>query len=97
MPSVDQRAQSDKQPGHERYSCFRILPPGVAGRGRKAQLNHDIFDAMTRKLSEPTAKCATKTFGVGERTWAKLRNGEPVRASVVERLVERLKVEEYDL
>ncbi|ALJ12339.1 MULTISPECIES: hypothetical protein [Sphingomonadales] len=65
----------------------------AAGGIARAKLASGTIDEMARRLRAHTRDCVTETYGISLNTWQKLRKGEPVRASVVERLAERLQAE----
>lgn len=45
---------------------------------------------MRAALRAQTADCISATFGISMNTWTKVRDGQPIRRSVAERLLERL-------
>lgn|GEM_PF-3277882 len=67
-------------------------PPARLARAR---LDHEAIEQMTRALRVQTDDCVMETFGISVNTWFKLKKGEAVRASVVERLMERLRTKGF--
>jgi len=53
----------------------------------------DLVTMLRQGLRAQTAECVMATFGVSIVTWSKIRDGKPIRTSVAQRLVERLKLE----
>jgi hypothetical protein len=51
--------------------------------------DRDTFLALRRVLPAATKTCLQETFGVSETTWVKLRDGRPVKASTLERVLAR--------
>ncbi|HEX7821844.1 MAG TPA: hypothetical protein VF463_14640 [Sphingobium sp.] len=76
--------------GTSGFPALRIYQTGEASRGRMAQLDPALIEAFSQRLDEPTAKHAMAALGISIRTWDKLKRGEPVRASLAERVVQRL-------
>jgi hypothetical protein len=51
--------------------------------------DRDTFLALRQVLPAATKTCLQETFGVSETTWVKLRDGRPVKASTLERVLAR--------
>jgi hypothetical protein len=51
--------------------------------------DRETFLALRRALPAATKPCLRETFGVSETTWVKLRDGLPVKASTLERVLAR--------
>jgi D-tyrosyl-tRNA(Tyr) deacylase len=51
--------------------------------------DRETFLALRRALPAATKPCLRETFGVSETTWVKLRDGRPVKASTLERVLAR--------
>ncbi|MDR7114641.1 hypothetical protein [Caulobacter sp. BE254] len=51
--------------------------------------DRETFLALRRVLPATTKVCLRGTFGISETTWVKLRDGRPVKASTLERVLDR--------
>lgn len=51
--------------------------------------DRETFLALRQVLPAATRACLQATFGVSETTWVKLRDGRPVKASTLERVLAR--------
>jgi len=51
--------------------------------------DRETFLALRRVLPATTKVCLRETFGISETTWVKLRDGRPVKASTLERVLDR--------
>jgi hypothetical protein len=51
--------------------------------------DRETYLALRRVLPAATRTCLQETFGVSETTWIKLRDGRPVKASTLERVLAR--------
>jgi hypothetical protein len=51
--------------------------------------DRETFLALRQVLPAATRTCLQETFGVSETTWVKLRDGRPVKASTLERVLAR--------
>jgi hypothetical protein len=58
-----------------------------------AQIEPSTATAMHRALPSQTAECVMDRFGISVNTWVKIRDGQPIRPSVADRLIERLRRE----
>ena len=83
MPEQTQtRARAQRQP--------------LADRQKKpalAQIAPSTATAMHRALPAQTAESVMDRFGISVNTWVKIRDGQPIRPSVADRLLERLRRE----
>lgn len=52
-------------------------------------VDRETFLALRRALRATTKVCLRETFGISETTWVKLRDGRPIKASTLERILER--------
>ena len=70
------------------FACHATL----SERGQRAMLL--IPEATVRRMRDElraqTPDCITSTFGISMNTWTKVRDGQPIRRSVAERLMQRL-------
>src|SRR3546814_3513007 len=66
-----------------------------AGRVPMCFLNRHVVEVMRSNLQAQTATCVMNSFGISVNTWTKLRDGKPIRRSVAERLIGRLRSEEH--
>jgi len=51
--------------------------------------DRETFLALRQILPATTKACLRETFGISETTWVKLRDGRPVKASTLERVLDR--------
>jgi hypothetical protein len=58
-------------------------------RSVMAVADRETFLALRRVLPATTKVCLRETFGISETTWVKLRDGRPVKASTLERVLDR--------
>jgi hypothetical protein len=72
-------------PDSTRLSCS-----SWASRRRVVHVETRLVEKMAECLHTQTAECVMRTFGISVNTWVKLKKGEPIRASVAMRLLERL-------
>lgn len=49
-----------------------------------------LVEAMLAMAQRQTPEAIQERFGIGINTWTKIKRGQPVRESVVTRLVERV-------
>ena len=52
-------------------------------------LGPDLIGRMQAELKDKCGEPKALVLGIGNNTWAKILDGEPVRASVADRLLER--------
>lgn len=64
-----------------------LIETGIRGFSR---LSPRAIDHMRRRLRAQTVDCVMETFGISFPTWVKVRNGQPIRHSVAERLVRQI-------
>lgn len=67
------------------------LPSGTAGRRNMALVDTEVASRMAATLPVQTAGTVMETFGISMNTWVKIRKGQPIRASVADRLLVRLR------
>lgn len=83
MPEHTQsRASAQRQPlarGQKKPALARIAPSTAT--------------AMQSALPAQTAESVMDRFGISVNTWVKIRDGHPIRPSVANRLIERLRRE----
>lgn len=76
--------------------CGRIAP---ARTGRAVSLVHlspEIVERMQTLVAGRTDEALNQRFGISYNTWRKLTAGEPVRASLADRLLDRLALLDSD-
>lgn len=74
------RAQRQSLAERENRPSLARIPPSTAM-------------AMHRELPAQTAESVMDRFGISVNTWVKIRDGHPIRPSVADRLLERLRRE----
>lgn len=57
---------------------------------RVARIEPDVVQAMMALTARQTPEEIQARFGIGINTWQKIRKGEAIRASVVDRLLDRV-------
>ncbi|EZP83973.1 hypothetical protein BV97_01166 [Novosphingobium resinovorum] len=67
-----------------------LLPAPDAGAFQMCRLDRELAAQMARRLPAQTASCVMDTFGISINSWVKLRDDQPVRRSLAERLIARL-------
>ncbi|WP_051519851.1 hypothetical protein [Sphingobium sp. Ant17] len=70
--------------------AMTLLPPGTVSRRHMAILDGAIVARMSALLPAQTERCVMQTFGISVNTWVKVKQGQPIRPSVANRLIERL-------
>ncbi|WP_326914720.1 hypothetical protein [Sphingopyxis chilensis] len=80
---------------HPRAACdplseFLIRAPD-ARSFRMCRLDRRLVAHMGRHLPAQTAACVMDTFGISINSWVKMREDQPVRRALAERLIMRLK------
>jgi len=69
-----------------------IVPQDGPQNGRGCCLpDPSLFDRMGRLVASQTDASLRDRFGISYHTWRKLRAGEPVRTSLIERLESRVR------
>ena len=68
-----------------------LLPAPDAGAFQMCRVDRRLVERMARRLPAQTAPCVMETFGISINSWVKLREDQPVRRSLAERLVCRLR------
>jgi hypothetical protein len=61
----------------------------MSARSAMTVADREAFLALRRALPATTKVCLRETFGISETTWVKLRDGRPVKASTLERVLDR--------
>lgn len=69
------------------------LPPGTHGRQSMTLIGTELAAHMAERLTAQTAEIVMQTFGISVNTWVKIRAGQPIRASVADRLLRRIQLE----
>lgn len=76
------------------------LPGEEKEEGRRASslrhIDQTVIAALNERLPVMTAECIQNTFGISANTWLKLRKGMPIRRSVAERLLDRVRADAAD-
>lgn len=63
-----------------------------AAQGAPKGMSHidpDLVHMLRTRLPAQTSECVMATLGISMNTWVKVRDGQPIRASVAQRLVQR--------
>lgn len=61
----------------------------MSARSAMTVADRETFLGLRRVLPATTKVCLRETFGISETTWVKLRDGRPVKASTLERVLDR--------
>lgn len=69
---------------------FVVLPHGSAGPRKMAVLVRAARHHIECLRAGKTDREIQEWLGIGYRTWVKVRDEEPIRASVAERLIDRM-------
>jgi hypothetical protein len=86
------RAKEFGEPHARRSPRRQALPsPHPSDQKGLSYLDAELVQELRRSLRAQTPDCVMDTFGISMNTWVKLRDGKPIRTSVAQRLVERLK------
>jgi hypothetical protein len=58
--------------------------------GKVVQLDREFVEMLVKRRSSNNRDPLMLSFGISANTWQKIRMGEPIRASLAERLIERM-------
>jgi len=61
----------------------------AARRGRTRVLDQLLSERLRREVTAQTDAALMEQFGISYNTWRKVRAGDPIRASVADRLEQR--------
>tara|TARA_B110001454_G_scaffold195559_1_gene197901 strand:+ start:182 stop:385 length:204 start_codon:yes stop_codon:yes gene_type:complete len=54
------------------------------------QLDHSLVEKMSSAINSQKPEVIQDRFGIGVKTWVKIREGQAIRQSVAIRLIQRL-------
>lgn len=57
---------------------------------KEVQLDRAFVEMLVKRRSCDNRDPLMQTFGISANTWKKIREGKPIRASLAERLIERM-------
>lgn len=77
-------------------ALMTLVQAGDGGRCRMAVVDRAILERMSDILPAQTEKCVMRTSGISVNIWVKSRDGQPIRPSIADRLIERIQTKWND-